>query len=131
MGISAVHICLGPTLFQLLLPCKYWMNFCKLVAGVQILQQHTIAYADLIQGHDLLMNFACKFEDLYYQQKESQVYFVWQSIHLLMHMGLETFQIGPLSCYAQWMLKTAIRNLEWEIHQDRDTYANLTQHAVI
>ena len=29
---------LGPTLLRLLLPYKYWVNFCKLVAGIRILQ---------------------------------------------------------------------------------------------
>ena len=122
---------LCPTLLRLLLPYKYWVNFCKLVAGVWILQRHSIAYADLVQGHCLLMDFAREFEDLYYQCMESCVHFVWQSIHLLMHMGLETFRIGPLSCYAQWKLETAIGNLSREIHQDQDTFANLTQCAVL
>ena len=58
---------------------------------------------------------------------ELQIHFVWQSIHLLMHIGLETFQIGPLACYAQWTLETAIGNLGHEICQDCDLFANLTQ----
>ena len=101
------------------------------MAGVRILQRHSIAYADLVRGHRLLMDFAREFEDLYYQRMESRVHFVWQSIHLLMHMGPETFRIGPLLCYAQWTLETAIGNLGREIRQDRDTFANLTQRAVL
>ncbi|KAH9159369.1 hypothetical protein EDB89DRAFT_1887518 [Lactarius sanguifluus] len=46
-------------------------------------------------------------------------------------MGPETFRIGPLACYAQWTLETAIGNLGREIRQDRDLFANLTQRAVI
>ena len=102
---------LGPMLFQHLLPCKYWLNFCKLITGVSILQQCAIAYHDLLQGHALLLDFACKFEELYYQCMESCIHFVQHSIHLLTHMGPETFQIGPLACYMQWTLETAIGNL--------------------
>ena len=32
----------GPTLFHHILPHKYWLDFCKLVAGVQILQRHSM-----------------------------------------------------------------------------------------
>jgi hypothetical protein len=77
------------------------------------------------------MKFVHEFEDLYYQHMEARVHFIWQSIHLLMHMGLETFRIGPLACYAQWTLETAIRNLGREIRQDCDQFANLTQRAVV
>ncbi|KAH9026426.1 hypothetical protein EDB85DRAFT_1868956, partial [Lactarius pseudohatsudake] len=38
--------------------------------------------------------------------------------------------IGPLACYAQWTLETAIGNLGQEIHQDCDLFANLTQQAI-
>ena len=122
---------LGLTLFRHLLPRKYWLNFCRLVAGVRILQRHSIAHRDLIEGHRLLIEFACEFEELYYQRMEARLHFVRQSIHLLTYMGPETFQIGPLACYAQWTLETAIGNLGCEIRQDRDLYANLTQRAVM
>ena len=122
---------LGPTLFRHLLPRKYWLNFCKLVAGVQILQRHTISHSDLLRGHNLLVEFAREYEDLYYQRMEVRIHFVRQSIHLLTHMAPETFRIGPLACYAQWTLETAIGNLGHEIRQDRDLFANLTQRAVM
>ena len=122
---------LGPTLFRHLLPRKYWLNFCKLVAGVRILQRHAIAHGDLVRGHNLLSEFAREYEDLYYQRMEARIHFVRQSIHLLTHMAPETFRIGPLACYAQWTLETAIGNLGREIHQDRDPFANLTQRAVM
>jgi hypothetical protein len=62
---------------------------------------------------------------------ESQIHFVRRSVHLLTHIAPETLRIGPLSCYAQWTLETAIGNLGREICQDRDMFANLTQRAVI
>lgn len=122
---------LGPTLFRHTLPRKYWLNFCKLVAGVRLLQRHSISQNDVHQGHKLLMEFAREFEELYYQRMESRIHFVRHSVHMLTHIGPETLRIGPLGCYAQWTLETAIGNLGREVRQDRDIYANLTQRAVI
>ena len=68
---------------------------------------------------------------LYNQCMEVWIHFMQHSIHLLTHMGPETFQIGPLLCHAQWMLEKAIGNLSQEIRQDHDQFANLTQQAVI
>ena len=101
------------------------------MAGVRILQRHVIAYSDLLRGHNLLVEFAREHKDLYYQRMEARLHFVRQSIHLLTHMAPETFRIGPLACYAQWTLETAIGNLGREIHQDRDLFANLTQRAIM
>lgn len=122
---------LGPTLFRHLLPAKYWKNLCKLVSGVRLLQRHRISHEQLLRGHQILMDFACEFEDLYYQRKESCIHFVRQSVHMLTHIGPETLRAGPLSCYAQWTLETAIGNLGREIRQDRDLFANLTQRAIL
>jgi hypothetical protein len=58
---------LRPMLFQSLSPVKYWLNFCKLVSGVHLLQWHCILHKELIQGHQTLMDFVCEFKDLYYQ----------------------------------------------------------------
>ena len=122
---------LCPTLFRHLLPPQYWRHFCKLVAGIRLLQRPCISKQELLSGHELLMCFAREFEDLYYQRKESRIHFVRQSIHLLTHIAPETFRIGPLACYAQWTLETAIGNLGREIRQDRDMFANLAHRAVL
>src|SRR6266702_6454966 len=50
---------------------------------------------------------------------------------MLTHIAPETIRAGPLTCYAQWTLETAIGNLGCEIRQDRDLYANLTQWAIL
>ena len=84
-----------------------------------------------MQGHELLMEFIREFEELYYQRMESRIHFIQQSVHLLSHIAPETLRLGPLSCYAQWTLETAIGNLGREIRQDRDLYANLTQRAIL
>ena len=47
---------LGPTLFQHVLPCKYWLNFCKLVASIRLLQHYAITNQELICHHNLLMD---------------------------------------------------------------------------
>jgi hypothetical protein len=122
---------LGPTLFRHILPRKYWLNFCKLVSGVRYLQRYKIAHEDLVEGHGHIMRFVNEFEELYYQRMESRIHFVRHSIHMLTHMAPETFHAGPLACYAQWTLETAIGNLGREIRQDRDIFANLTQRAIL
>jgi hypothetical protein len=122
---------MGPALFRHLLPQKYWINFCKLVSGIHILQQHCITHQDLLWGNELLFDFVTEFEALYYQQMESHIHFIQQSVHLLTHIASETLRLGPLSCYAQWTLETTIGNLGCEICQDRDLYANLTQQVML
>jgi hypothetical protein len=122
---------LCPTLLMHLLPQRYWRNFCKLIAGIRILQRPRISKLELLCGHDFLMTFAHEFEELYYQCKESRIHFIHQSIHLLTHIASETVRVGPLACYAQWTLETAIGNLGREIRQDCDMFANLAQRAVL
>ncbi|KAG6839700.1 hypothetical protein C0991_012488, partial [Blastosporella zonata] len=122
---------LGPTLLRHILPRQYWLNYCKLVSGVCILQQHSISHVDLKRGSKLLNNFCIEFENLYYQRQVSRLHFVRHSIHLLTHMGSETVRAGPLACYAQWPMETAIGNLGAEIQNDRDFYANLIQRGIL
>lgn len=122
---------LCPTLLCHLLPQWYWCNFCKLVAGICILQHPCISKEELLCGHDLLMCIGYEFEELYYQCKESWIHFVQQSIHLLTHIAPETFHVSPLACYAQWTLEAMIGNLGREIHQDHDMFTHLAQHAVL
>ena len=122
---------LCPTLLRHLLPQQYWRHFCKLVAGIRTLQRPRISKQELLYGHKLLTSFAREFKDLYYQRKESRIHFVRQSVHLLTHIAPETFRVGPLACYAQWTLETAIGNLGCEIRQDRDMFVNLSQRAVL
>ena len=48
---------LGPSLFRHILPREYWINYCKYVLGIRILQQCVISLDDLCQGHKLLCDF--------------------------------------------------------------------------
>ena len=50
-------ISLGLSLFRHILPREYWMNYCKYVSGIRILQQYVISPDDLRQGHKLICNF--------------------------------------------------------------------------
>ena len=58
---------MGPTSFSHILPQKYWINFCKLVSGICILQCHSIPHKDLMHSHKLSIDFVTEFEELYYQ----------------------------------------------------------------
>ena len=122
---------LGPALLRHILPKKYWINFCKYVSSVRLLQQWVISPADLQHRHRLLCGFVKEFEELYYQRCKDRIHFVRQSIHLLTHIASETIRAGPLACYAQWTIETAIGNLGNEIRQDHDTYANIAQQGVL
>ena len=95
------------------------------------MQQWVISPDDLQRGHRLLCEFAQEFEHLYYQRHADRIHFVQQSIHLLTHIASETIRIGPLSCYSQWTIETAIGNLGQEICQDHDPYANIAQRGVL
>jgi hypothetical protein len=106
---------LGPGIFYDLLPEKYWKNFCKLVAGVRLLHQQSIAKAELLGGHTLVVEFEKEFELLYYQRKESRLHFCRQSIHALLHIGPEIPRLGPGVCYTQWTMERTIGNLGQEI----------------
>jgi hypothetical protein len=55
----------------------------------------------------------------------------WHSVHLLTHIAPETVRAGPLACYAQWTMETAIGNLGKEIRQDNDPCCNLEEHGVL
>lgn len=122
---------LGPALLRHILPRDYWLNYCKYVSGIRLLQQRTLSPADLQRGHKLLYEFTQEFEELYYQRRADRIHFVRQSIHLLNHLASETVRIGPLSCYSQWTIETAIGNLGAEIRQDRNPYANIAQRGVL
>ena len=102
-----------------------------MVAGIQVLQRPIITPQDLWNGNRVLKDFVRDFKALYYQRKESRIHFVCHSIHLLTHIAPETVRAGPLACYAQWTMETAIGNLGKEIRQDKDPYRNLEERGVI
>ncbi|KAF8225224.1 hypothetical protein L208DRAFT_1067311, partial [Tricholoma matsutake] len=99
---------LGPALLCSILPEKYWQNFCKLTRGIQVMYQLKLSPEQIEEGNCLLCEFHKEFEDLYVQQCAEQIHLLRHSIHLLMHIEPETIHAGPLGCYAQWTMETAI-----------------------
>jgi hypothetical protein len=122
---------LGPVLLRHILPPPYWENYCRLVTGIQVLQRPIITPQDLQTGNTALKDFVREFKALYYCCKASRIHFVRHSIHLLTHIAPETILAGPLACYAQWTMETAIGNLGKEIRQDKDPYRNLEERKVM
>ncbi|KAG6895904.1 hypothetical protein C0993_008975 [Termitomyces sp. T159_Od127] len=98
---------------------------------MQLLYQTRLSSEHIKEAHRLLCEFHLEFEDLYVQRREERIHFLRQSIHLLTHIAPETLRAGPLSCYAQWTMETAIGNLGDEIRQDKDPYANIAQRGVL
>ncbi|KAF6759405.1 hypothetical protein DFP72DRAFT_806348 [Ephemerocybe angulata] len=120
----------GPALLRGLLPEKYWLNFCKLVAAIRLLSSRTITLAEVLQAHAYLLEFVREFEELYVQRKLSRIHFVRPCVHNLMHLGPETFRIGPQTLFAQWTMERTIGNLGEEIKQHSNPYQNLSQRGV-
>ncbi|KAF5379709.1 hypothetical protein D9615_005670 [Tricholomella constricta] len=122
---------LGPALLRTILPEAYWINYCKFARGIQLLYQRHISPDQLKEGHRLLCKFHREYENLYIQRRADRIHLLRQSVHLLTHIAPETIRAGPLSCYAQWTMETAIGNLGEEIRQDRDPYANIAQRGIL
>ncbi|KAF8873414.1 hypothetical protein CPB84DRAFT_1658662, partial [Gymnopilus junonius] len=120
----------GPGLFYQLLPEKYWKSFCKLVTAICILHQHSIASAQLLHAHKLLIKFVKEFEELYYQHKESCLHFCCQSIHTLLHLTLEVTCLGLGVGYMQWTMEQTVGNLGEEIWQVSNPFQNLSEHGI-
>ena len=76
---------LGPGFFHVILPSKYWKNFCKLVYGVRVLTQRRITGAQLRDAHLHLIQFVEEFKNLYYQQQVDHLHFCQPCIHTLLH----------------------------------------------
>ena len=120
---------LGPGLFFEILPEEYYLHYCKLVVGVQIIYQRRISRQQLLHAHKLLLEWVLEFELLYYQRKIERLHFVRQCVHSLTHLGPETARIGPPSLSAQWTMERIIGILGSLIKQPSNPFANLTEQA--
>jgi hypothetical protein len=121
---------LGPALLRHILPEKYWTNYCQFVRGMRLAQQFGHSPDDIKESMKMFCEFEQDFERLYYQRNPNRLHFIRQSIHLLTHITPETIRIGPLACYSQWAMETAIGNLGGEIRSLVDPYANLANRGV-
>jgi hypothetical protein len=55
---------LSPGIFYSILPSPYYENFCDLVHGIRIINQHKITSTQLLQADAALKRFAWQFEEL-------------------------------------------------------------------
>lgn len=122
---------LAPALLHGILPQPYYLNFCKLVQGMKIIQQHHIKTSDLITAEQFLRSFAYEFETIYYQRRIERLHFCRASIHALLHLASEVTRIGPPICSSQWTMERTIGNLGEEIRQPSKPYANLSQRGLL
>ncbi len=121
---------LGPGLLCDVLPAVYYTNYCKMVYGVHLMNQHRIMHDNLCQAYLALTSFAQEFEMIYCQHLAMQIHFVQPCIHSLMHFPHEVVHLGPPICLSQWTLKCTIRNLGEEIKQHSNQFANLSQCGI-
>ncbi|KAF9218944.1 hypothetical protein BS17DRAFT_863142, partial [Gyrodon lividus] len=121
---------LGPALLYGILPEPYWINYCKLVRGFQIMCQHSIMAEEVCEVHDLLCSWHHKFEELYYQRREDHLHFVRLCVHQVIHLAPETIQKGPPICYAQWTMEQTIGNLKQEVWQPSNYFMNIAYEGV-
>ncbi|KAF8804536.1 hypothetical protein BYT27DRAFT_7106488, partial [Phlegmacium glaucopus] len=122
---------LGPALLLQILPQKYYQNFCKLMFGMRIVHQHHIPIEALVKAHASFLEFACKFEVLYYQRLTERLHFVQPSIHGVTYLVPEVIQTGPPICSSQWTMERTIGSLGQEIRQPSNPYANLSQWGLL
>ncbi|KIK15659.1 hypothetical protein PISMIDRAFT_16356 [Pisolithus microcarpus 441] len=122
--------CLAPALLYNILPEWYWLNFCRLVCGIQIMSQHAINEQDLEHAYILLCSWGHEFELIYYQLRQDRLHFVCPCVHQVLHLVTEAMHKGPPICYAQWTMECTIGNLGQEIRQPSKPYENLAEEGV-
>ncbi|KIK17012.1 hypothetical protein PISMIDRAFT_112278, partial [Pisolithus microcarpus 441] len=122
--------CLAPALLYNILPERYWLNFCRLVRGIQIMSQHAINEQDLEHAYVLLCSWGREFELIYYQLRQDRLHFVRPCVHQVLHLVTEAMHKGPPICYAQWTMERTIGNLGQEIRQPSKPYENLAEEGV-
>jgi hypothetical protein len=121
---------LCPGLLYGVLPDAFYSNFCKLVFGIRLMNQHRITLANVRDAHKALLSFAQEFEILYCQRLPTRIHFVRPCIHSLVHLPREVIRIGPPICSSQWTLERTIGNLGEEIKQHSNPFANLSQRGI-
>ena len=121
---------LGPAFFRVVLPQKYWKNFCKLAHGVRIIIQRSITAKQLREAHSYLTQFVWEYENLYYQRRMDRLHFCRPCLHTLLHTAPEGSRIGPGAYTTQFTMERAIGYLSSEIRQPSNIFGNLCQIAL-
>ncbi|KAG0702249.1 hypothetical protein DFH29DRAFT_763492, partial [Suillus ampliporus] len=121
---------LGPALLFDILPRPYWLNYCRLVRGFQLINQHSISREDARTAQALFTQWELEFEMLYYQRRAERLHFIRPCVHQVSHLVREAVKKGPPICYSQWTMERTIGNLGQEIRQPSNPYANLSREGV-
>ena len=121
---------LGPALLYDVLPNPYYSNYCKLVYGVRLMNQHKISLNNVYEASLALMSFAQEFEIIYCKRLPTRIHFVRPCVHSLVHLPREVLRLGPPVCSSQWTLERTIGNLGEEIKQHSNPFANLSQRGI-
>ncbi|KAH8995170.1 hypothetical protein EDB83DRAFT_2238905 [Lactarius deliciosus] len=121
---------LAPGLLYCILPNLYYSNFCKLVHGIRLMNQHKISRQNVRAAHLALTSFAQEFEIIYCQRQQTCLHFVRPCLHSLLHLPCEVVRLGPPVCSSQWTLERTIGNLGEETKQHSNPFANLSQRGI-
>jgi len=121
---------LGPGLLYGILPNVYYSNYCKLVYGMRLMNQHNISQDNVRDAYLALASFAQEFEEIYCQRLVTRIHFIRPCLHSLVHLPREVIRLGPPLCSSQWTLERTIGNLGEEIKQHSNPFANLSQRGI-
>ena len=92
---------LCPGLLYGVIPDAFYSNFCKLVFGIHLMNQHRITVDNVRDAHQALLSFAQEFELVYCQRLPTRIHFVRPCIHSLVHLPHEVVRIGLPICSSQ------------------------------
>jgi len=121
---------LGPGLLYGVLPDVFYTNYCKLVFGMRLMNQHRITHSQVCDAYSALSSFGQEFEIIYCQRLATRIHFVRLCVHSLVHLPREVLRLGPPVCSSQWTLERTIGNLGEEIKQHSNPFANLSQRGI-
>jgi hypothetical protein len=130
MGIPSVSVWLGTWAFVWNPPEPYYLNYCKLVLGIQLINQHKISQENLQEAHLALSSFVQEFEIIYCQCLMTRIHFVYPCFYSLVHLPHEVTHLGLVICSLQWTLEHTIGNLGKEIKLHSNPFANLSQRRI-
>jgi len=121
---------LGPGLLYDVLPDPYYSNYCKLVYGMCLMNQHNISLDNVHKADLALTSFTQEYKVIYCQRLSMRIHFIRPCIHSVVHLPCEVLCLSPPVCSSQWTLERTIGNLGEEIKQPSNPFANLSQHGI-
>ena len=104
--------------------------FCKFVATLQIMGQYSITPQQLQLAYKLFAQWENEFELIFYQCHVDRIHFIRPCVHLTNHLASEAMCVGSPICSSQWTMECTIGNLEQEIRQPSNLFANLAQQGI-